>query len=77
MPILGTRANPSKPPVITSSPVTNAQARKLIPMRLQATDPEGQSLAYFLDQAPTGNDHPCGIGSHCLDRRMARRDLTT
>ena len=44
----------NRPPVITSTPVTEAQEAALYQYDVEASDPEGQALTYLLDQAPAG-----------------------
>ena len=50
----GGQGDVNRPPVITSQPVTTGQVNALYSYQVQAVDPEGQTLTYFLDQAPIG-----------------------
>lgn len=42
------------PPTITSSPVVDAQEGQVFNYAVQADDPEGTALTFYLDQAPNG-----------------------
>ena len=44
----------NRPPVITSEPILNAQEQLSYAYDVQADDPEGTTLTYLLDMAPTG-----------------------
>jgi hypothetical protein len=44
----------NRPPVITNEPILNAQEQLSYAYDVQADDPEGTTLTYLLDMAPTG-----------------------
>ncbi|MBI5558638.1 MAG: PKD domain-containing protein [Deltaproteobacteria bacterium] len=52
----------NRPPVITSTPVTGAQEESVYHYDVNAADPEGLALTYFLDSAPTGMSIASGTG---------------
>lgn len=51
------------PPVITSAPITIAQVGALYGYAVQASDPNGDTLAFSLDEAPIGMDMDAVDGS--------------